>query len=388
MSQTPTPNMGLVQPTEGGDADVWDTIFTTLFGRIDIHNHTTGLGVQVSSAGLKINADVAWSFAGTSYAITGMKALDFTPVTAASVASYSSALFANSSDANNLYFRNSAGTNVKITDGSTLNVSIVGGIGGDYSSVSALVDYDDASDTYRFRQETAAAVRQFAKVSHADLNLFEYDAAGDASVPANAVILKSPDALAASYSVVFPDAVPGAQALVQASTAGVLSFTNTIAQPITATDFRFTTARSLILPASASVDPNGTHTKLLGASSSAQVGWTLAASANRIQWALELESGITITGWTIYVRKRTNGSATITGRLFQTLGTNGVESTAGLGSGDTDNTNAPGYVVLTESGLSAAITTDTQYYLVFTPGNSVTPAADELLHALITYTRP
>jgi hypothetical protein len=383
-----TANMSLILPTEGGSADVWDTLLNAALTLVDSHDHTAGKGVQVPSAGLKINADIAWSFAGTSYAITGAKAIDFAPAAAAGMTSYASALFVNSSDANNLYFRNESGTNVKITDGSTINVSIVGGIGGDYASISALVDYVDSSDTYRFRQQTATLVRQYAKMESADLALYEYLAAGATPVPPRAVTLKSPASLAAAYSLTMPAALPGAAALIQTSTVGVLSASNTLTANVTAPDFRFTTARSLILPASASIDPNGTHTRLLGASSSAQVGWTVAASANRIQWALPLESGITITGWTIYVRKRTNGSATITGRLFQTLGTNGVESTAGLGSGDSDNTNAPGYITLAESGLSAAITTDTQYYLVFTPSASVTPAADELFHALITYTRP
>ena len=165
---TTLPNMNLVLPDEGGSADIWDVILDTLFALVDAHDHTTGKGVKVPSAALKINADVSWSFAGTNYAITDAKAIDFTPVTAASMASYSSALFANSSDSNNLYYRNSSGTNVQITAGATLNVSIVGGIGGDYSSIGALLDYDDATDTYRFRQQTSASVRQFAKLLHAD----------------------------------------------------------------------------------------------------------------------------------------------------------------------------------------------------------------------------
>lgn len=388
MPNPPLPNTGVITPVENGDADAWDVITNSAWSNYDNHNHASGAGVQVPSAGLRINADVTWSFAGTSYAITAAKALDFAPTAAAGMTGYASALFVNSTDANNLYFRNEAGTNVRITNGSTIDVTIVGGIGGDYTAIGALVAYVDAGDQYTLQQQSSAGARQWAKLAAGDLSLYEYKAAGDPSAPFRAVTLKSPAALAAGYTLTMPAALPGAAALIQTTTGGVLSASNTLTANVTAPDFRFTTARDQMLPASASVDPNNTHTKLLGASSSAQVGWTLAASANRIQWPLELEAGSTITGWTIYVRKRTNNPATVTGRLFQTLGTNGVESTAGLGAGASNNTSAPGYITLAESGLSAAITSNTQYYLVFTPGNSVTPAADELLHAVITYTRP
>jgi len=218
-----TANMTLVLPTEGDSNDIWDTILNTAFGLIDEHDHTTGKGVKVPSAALNINADVSWASGGVNYAITDAKAVDFAAVAATSVSSLAGALFVNSSDANNLYFRTVSGTNVKITDGTTLNVSIVGGIGGDYSSIGALLDYDDATDTYRFRQQTSAAVRQYAKMANADIKLFEYIAAGGASVPTNAVTLKSPAALGAGYSVTFPAAVPASTNLVTMTSAGALA---------------------------------------------------------------------------------------------------------------------------------------------------------------------
>lgn len=204
-----TSNMNLILPEEGGSADVWDTLLNDVFELIDQHDHTTGKGARIPSAALRINADVSWASLGTNYSITDTKALDFAPQAAADVAGYASALFVSSAD-NNLYFRNSLGTNVKVTDGSTLNVSIVGGIGGDYSTVGALVDYDDANDTYRFRQETALSVRQYAKVATADLILREYIAAGGAVPPVNTVTVKSPSALAGSYALTMLAALPAA----------------------------------------------------------------------------------------------------------------------------------------------------------------------------------
>lgn len=236
-----TTNMSLVLPTEDASADVWDVLLNAALTLVDSHDHSAGKGVKVPSAGLKINADVSWAFSGTNYAITDIKALDFVATAAAGITGYSSALFVNSSD-DNLYFRNSGGTNVKVTDGNTLNVSIVGGIGGDYSSISALLDYDDATDTYRFRQETSASVRQYGKIAAADIVLREYLAAGDPTVPVNAVTIKSPAALAAAYTLTMPAAVPAAASLVRMTSAGVLDTSSSVDQ-----DVSFATGRSITL---------------------------------------------------------------------------------------------------------------------------------------------
>lgn len=221
------PNMGLVLPTDHGSEDVWDTILDTLFGLVDSHDHTSGKGVQVPAAGLDINADLPFNSGGNYYAATGLKAVDFQPVLNSTTTGYACALFVDSSN-NELYWRTAGGVNVKVTDVASLNVSaFTGGIGGDYSSIGALLDYDDASDTYRLRQQSSLGVRQFAKVSTADLKLYEYQAAGVGAVPANAVTVKSPAALASGYTVTLPTALPAAASVVMMSTAGVLSVPQT-----------------------------------------------------------------------------------------------------------------------------------------------------------------
>lgn len=156
---------------------------------------------------------------------------------------------------------------------------------------------------------------------------------------------------------------------------------------VTAPDFRYTTAQTKFLPASMSVD-DGIHTKKLGASSFGQAGWTIGASTSPITWPIPIEVGCTITGYTIYCRKRTNGSATIAARLWVTTGTNGIEGGGGaMGAGSSSSANAPGYITLSESGLTAAPAAAEQMYLVFTPSGSITTAADELFHAVVTYKR-
>lgn len=390
MPQTPTANMSLIKPTEDGDSGVWDVLLDALIDLIDAHDHTTGKGVKVPSAALEINADVAWNFGGTYYAITGALALDLQPTTTASVSTYSSALFANSADSNNLYYRNSSGTNVKITDGATLDVSIVGGIGGDYSSVEALFDYDDATDTYRFRQETSAAVRQYAKLASADVQLFEYIAAGGATVPTNAVTLKSPGSLAASYSVTWPAAVPGAQALLQMSTAGVLSASNTIAQSLTATDFRHTTSQTLVLQGALWCSVNDQTEHQIGQSGSgAVIGWkmsTAALSTTPMTMPIPLKAGDVITGYSVYVNKGQTAGA-ITAKIWMHRDSAvGTETAQSAGSSIAAGTT--GFLALSESGLAITLAAGFQYYLVFVPQNSVTPSHDHIFAAEVSFTRP
>lgn len=329
MPQSATPNMGLIEPTEGGDDDVWDTLLTTVFGAIDSHDHTTGRGVKIPSAALKINADVSWSFGGVNYAITDAKALDFAAVTTASVSALAGALFVNSAD-NELYFRSIAGTNIKITSGTTLNVSIVGGIGGDYASVGALLDYDDATDTYRFRQETAAAVRQFAKVSMADLIIREYDAAGDASVPVETITVKSPDALAASYALTLLAALPSALSYVRVSTAGVL--TAIPVSPIQIPAAAASATYAIGGTASVHTLPNGN-------------AWALgASSAERVIYPINATPGQQITGISLKAEKLSDATNTL--QIILGL-SNGISTFSAVATFTASNSAAaPGIITL------------------------------------------
>jgi hypothetical protein len=156
----------------------------------------------VPSAGIGINADLSFG----AFALTLAKAITFSPVAPASMTSYSNALYTSSTD-NNLYFRNSTGTNVQVTSGSTLNISIVGGIGGDYASVSALFSYEDSTRRYLAQQQ--GSPRPWAGFATADIDLYQ-----KAISISNKVTLKSPNALAASYNVIFPAAAAAGNASV------------------------------------------------------------------------------------------------------------------------------------------------------------------------------
>lgn len=223
-----TTNMGMVLPTEGGDDDIWDTLINAALTLNDAHDHTTGKGVKVPSAGLRINADVPWNDAGVYYALTGVKALDFQPQAAANMTSYAGALFVSSAD-NELYFRTTSGTNVKFTNGAALNVTaFTGGIGGDYSAAGALVSYVDADDAYYFQQQ--GSPRPWARMRVGDVDIYE-----TAASIVNRIRLQSPAALAASYALTFPAALPGSTQLAQVTSAGVMSLSNTVINDLTMT---------------------------------------------------------------------------------------------------------------------------------------------------------
>ena len=215
MPQPPTTYMGLVQPSEDDDDDVWDTILTALFLLVDAHDHTTGKGAPVPSAGLDIDATLTFN---------EQRATDLGGVAFDNLASpISSGGYEIFTSGGNFYFRN-ATTNVQITSGATLNMTTVGGIAGDYTSVTAEDAFVNAQDGYTFKQQVGAAVRQYAKMDSADVRLYEFKAHPTAGVPTNFVGLASPAALAASYTLTMPAALPAAVRPVQSSAGGALQF--------------------------------------------------------------------------------------------------------------------------------------------------------------------
>lgn len=353
--------MGLAEPTDHGSADVWGALLNAVVDLIDSHNHTAGKGVLVPSAGLKINADVPWSFGGVNYAVTALKALDFTPVAASTITAYSSALFANSTDADNLYYRNSAGTNVKITDGNALNIAIVGGIGGDYTSIGALFSYDDATHSYWARQEAIAGVRKWARLRASDLDIYEV------AVTTNRVRLSCPAALAASYALTFPAALPAGVSLVQVSNTGVLTFTNTTVADVTVGALHQTSGKIHFISPAAALAPSTSPPVW----DEAGAKWTVNTTTGKLCYPVNVPvmAGVTtkITGWNLYYRK-TSAAGTITAGLYYKDQTTG--STMQIGTDKTDGTNNPGFTSFAVTGLTSTLTNGRTYFLVVNGGGT------------------
>jgi hypothetical protein len=220
MPNPATANMALIMPTEGGDAGEWDAYINDAADLIDAHDHSTGKGVKVKTNGLDINADLTFASGGSYSAITNVKAVDFQPHAASAMTAYAGCLFTNSSDSNNLYFRTQAGSNVRITNGATLDTTTSGGIGGDYASIPAEVAYIDASDTYTFRQTAAG---NWARLQCGPVRIAELGTTESVYIE-----LAAPAALGASYTITPATALPGSTSVVQISSTGALTYSNTL----------------------------------------------------------------------------------------------------------------------------------------------------------------
>lgn len=105
--------MSLNLPTVGVTAGpTYATLNNTAFETIDSHDHTSGNGVQVPTAGININADLEFnSNAATELTFIGLESQGSAPSTNLSV-------YVDSS--NDLYYKNNSGTSVQLTNGSVI----------------------------------------------------------------------------------------------------------------------------------------------------------------------------------------------------------------------------------------------------------------------------
>ena len=362
-----TPNMGLVVPDDHTSLDTWGLALNTAFGvsggGIDAHDHSPGKGVLVPSAGIGINADLSFA----TFALTTAKAITFNPVAVSAVTGYANALFVDATG-HNLYFRNNSGTNVQLTNGGTINMSLIGGIGGDYASVNALVQYNDSSKDYLLQQE--GSPRPWAGLETGDIKLFQ-----KAASIANAVTLKSPSALAAGYSMTMPAALPGSTAALQISAAGVITASNTFATPP-----HFTGQETLHISAcDAQGGGSGATVPTFAANAN---GWTIGTSTGRLAYPIRLPRDAQINGWRIAIRK-ISAAGTITGQLYKYDANSATETAVGAAA---TYPGSSGYTVLSVAGLTENISTQAvSYYLVLTGGGTTGDAA---YHAEVDYSRP
>lgn len=238
------PNMSLVTPLVAGDSGIWGTELNTALGLVDAHDHSPGKGVLVPVSGLNINTDL--SLGGT-HALANALACDFTPVASSSVSSYAGALWVNSAD-NELYWRTTSGTNVKLTAGTSINTTLVGGIVGDYTSVGAQVAYDNANLRYTFKEASATG---WARMAHGDMRLYPTSGTGAVFVGQ-----ACPGGIGSSYTMTWPTALPGAGAIVQVDNTGAISFSNALASnqnlTLSGTGYTKTGNRTITVPISSS----------------------------------------------------------------------------------------------------------------------------------------
>jgi hypothetical protein len=333
---TTYPNMNLVLPTRGPTgAGVWDDTIDADIAILDAHNHSNGQGVAIPTAGLNINADLSFS---SLYAPSNLHRLQFSAIAGGSLtAGQRKSLFVSDGTggltANELYFLNSSGTAIKFTNGNLLNVgAFVGGIGGDYSSVGAALNYDDSAKRYTFKEGTADS-NGWARLAAGGLRLFEFNTTESLYVEQVA-----PAALASSFTMTWPVALPAASQTVSIDNTGQIAFgasqalaANNSFTVSGAGDYKHGT-RTLQIPAAA-LNPAGGVTITLNTGSV-----TFGITTNPAAYApITLADGCRVTAIRVYIQDNATGPSTLTA-TFYSVGTTGTvtniaSSSASAGSG-------------------------------------------------------
>ena len=194
----------------------WATDVNTAFETVDAHDHTTGKGQKITPLAININEDLSMSSNNLNAALSVRFSSQSSVLSGAADIS---SLYVVGGD---LYYNNSNGDNIRITNGTAIDASTVGGIGGDYGTTPAVVNYTSLNKTYTFDTDTN---RKGALDSGA-ITVRETDV-----VSANGVTLQSPVSLPADYSITFANAQPSSTQLVKMTSAGILDY-----EPIRVTD--------------------------------------------------------------------------------------------------------------------------------------------------------
>ncbi len=202
-----TPNMILTLPdVSTTPGPLWASQLNAALDLVDAHDHTTGHGALVPTAGLDINADL--SFAAHSatdlFATIYVDQLGVTP-------SFASGVYVSQND---LWFKNGYGAAVQLTSGA----SIVGA-GGTISGLPSLiaptagVAFDGSTGTYTFKKATNEAA--ILDVGPVTLRRTSAGSNGVTVTPASGTT---------SYTLTLPSAPPASVAsLLGIATSGVLS---------------------------------------------------------------------------------------------------------------------------------------------------------------------
>jgi hypothetical protein len=269
----------------------------------------------------------------------------------------------------NLYWVHAAGA-VQITSGNTLNTSLVGAITGDYGGANpAQFRFVDADQEYY-------AYDDFAGGAWARLWAKNVDIAAGAT---SSLRVRLGFGGAGSYTLTLPPAVPGSAAVLQMDTAGNVTASSTLTTSITASDFKYTTAQTLV------VNPNeyrevtvGSHTLVSCAR------WQLGNSTNEITVPVNVRVGDQITGYTVYANKASDATNTLTARLdkHDNAGAQTIVATA------TNNAAAPGAISLTPGALTETVTGTVSYAIRLFQNDATPSAIDNFYLTAITIKRP
>lgn len=160
-----TPLMNLVLPDVGVTAGpTWATLLNAAMNLIDSHDHSSGKGSRIPTAGLNINADLELN----GFNLTEILATVFNSQAGTLGQTLTSRVYVVG---NELYFNDGVGNAVKITNAGAVNVSGSNGIGGDYGGGNpAALNFVEATSTYEFYENPAGSSRGNILFGALDMN--------------------------------------------------------------------------------------------------------------------------------------------------------------------------------------------------------------------------
>ncbi len=202
-----TPYMNLTIPTVSVTAGPeYATEINVAFDQVDAHNHTTGFGTPVPTAGISVNAD----FPFNNYNITTLRSSRYTTqVSPLAVGTDLACVYSAGADGD-LYWNDGLGNQVRMTASGAVNVSGSGNITG-MGATTATVAYNAGSTTFTFLSNTGIpAIMAVGPVAISPIasNTF-------------AVSLTAPT-LSSSYNIILPTGSPASTKIMTMSSSGTV----------------------------------------------------------------------------------------------------------------------------------------------------------------------
>lgn len=205
----PSTNMGMPIPVVGVElGPAWASDLNASLGIVDTHDHSTGKGTPVITAGININADLGFN----SFNALSLRAARFTAQgSPLSLPADKNEIYVAGVD---LYYNDGNGNQVRITAGGAISAS-PGNIAGLVAPASAVYSAGSGKFTWQKNVDIAANMDMGSIIIREQI------------VSANGITISSPASLVANYTLTLPAALPssGSQAL-YVDTSGNMTFVN------------------------------------------------------------------------------------------------------------------------------------------------------------------
>lgn len=202
MPSTMTPNMSLTLPSVGTEpGPAYATDINSSLSTVDQHDHTSGNGVPVPSAGLNINTDLPFG----NNNLTLVRSVRLNPQgSPLSLGTDLGCLYESGVD---LYYNDGNGNQIRITASGSV-AGATGSITGLTSPASA--SYSAGSQTFTWQSNSNVAANMDFRSAILRNN----------SVSSNGITLAAPSSLPGNYSLTLPSALPGAQSFMSLDSSG------------------------------------------------------------------------------------------------------------------------------------------------------------------------